>query len=55
MLRECLDLREKYVFRETHAPWTQSHEADARLSDIKSDPFQFVPVESTKVSWRYLF
>ncbi|KAD0955783.1 hypothetical protein E3N88_43510 [Mikania micrantha] len=53
MIRECLDLREKYVFRETNAPWTQSHVADySRLSDIKGDPFQFVPVESTKHHFR---
>ncbi|KAK1437776.1 hypothetical protein QVD17_03574 [Tagetes erecta] len=52
MIRECLDLREKYVFRETHVPWTQSHEADSRLSDIKRDPFQFVPVDPTKHHFR---
>ncbi|KAM0058832.1 putative AMP deaminase [Helianthus debilis subsp. tardiflorus] len=48
MIRECLDLREKYVFREKVLPWTQSHEAD----NVKSDPFQFVPVESTKHHFR---
>ncbi|KAI3714247.1 hypothetical protein L1987_72844 [Smallanthus sonchifolius] len=52
MIRECLDLREKYVFREKNVPWTESREADSRLSDIKSDPFQFVPVESTKHHFR---
>ncbi|KAK9052128.1 hypothetical protein SSX86_028756 [Deinandra increscens subsp. villosa] len=52
MIRECLDLREKYVFRETNAPWTQSQEVDSRLSHTKSDPFQFVPVESTKHHFR---
>ncbi|XP_076939343.1 putative AMP deaminase [Bidens hawaiensis] len=52
MIRECLDLREKYVFREKIVPWTQSHEAESRVSDIKTDPFQFKPVESTKHHFR---
>lgn len=50
MIRECLDLREKYVFRETNVPWSQTHAGETSLSDIKSDPFRFVPVEPTKVS-----
>lgn len=52
MIRECLDLREKYVFRETHVPWAQEHAGQTRLSDIKEDPFRFVPVESTKHHFR---
>lgn len=48
MIRECLDLREKYVFREKNIPWTQEHVENSSLSDIKKDPFRFVPVESTK-------
>ncbi|KAI7743359.1 hypothetical protein M8C21_006656 [Ambrosia artemisiifolia] len=52
MIRECLDLREKYVFREKVLPWTLTHEADSRSSNVKSDPFQFVPVESTKHHFR---
>ncbi|XP_071705271.1 AMP deaminase-like [Rutidosis leptorrhynchoides] len=52
MIRECLDLREKYVFRETHVPWAQDNAGESCLSDIKSDPFRFVPVESTKHHFR---
>ncbi|XP_024994094.1 probable AMP deaminase isoform X1 [Cynara cardunculus var. scolymus] len=52
MIRECLDLREKYVFREKNVPWTQTHAGDSCLSDIRRDPFRFVPVESTKHHFR---
>lgn len=51
MIRECLDLREKYVFREENVPWTQSV-GDSCVSDLKSDPFRFIPVESTKHHFR---
>ena len=53
MLRECLDLREKYVFRENHNPWTQPNAGDSALSEFKNDPFRFIPVETTKVSWLF--
>ncbi|KAL4569576.1 hypothetical protein LXL04_025217 [Taraxacum kok-saghyz] len=48
MIRECLDLRDKYVFREKNIPWNQTNTEESSLSDIKKDPFRFVPVESTK-------
>lgn len=44
MIRECLDLREKYVFRETTAPWMKESGQDSKMKD---DPFVFVPVEAT--------
>nr|XP_043607645.1 probable AMP deaminase isoform X2 [Erigeron canadensis] len=52
MLRECLDLREKYVFREKNVPWAQEHAGESQLSVNKSDPFRFVPVEATKHHFR---
>lgn len=48
MIRECLDLREKYVFRETTAPWMKESGQDSKMKD---DPFVFVPVEATAVSF----
>lgn len=44
MIQECLDLREKYVFREKVAPWMKRSD---EVSNIKDDPFHFVPVEAT--------
>ncbi|PWA61408.1 AMP deaminase, Metal-dependent hydrolase [Artemisia annua] len=52
MIRECLDLREKYVFRENHNPWTQPNAGDSALSEFKNDPFRFIPVETTKHHFR---
>lgn len=48
MIQECLDLREKYVFRENVVPWMKRSD---QVSDIKEDPFHFVPVEATAVSF----
>ncbi|KAM7464557.1 hypothetical protein LguiA_032678 [Lonicera macranthoides] len=50
MIRECLDLREKYVFREKVAPWMKAPVGESSASDVKIDPFHFVPVEATAVS-----
>lgn len=50
MIRECLDLREKYVFRENVAPWMKAPVGESSASDVKIDPFHFVPVEATGVS-----
>lgn len=49
MIRECLDLREKYVFRENVDPWTKSTEKTG-LPEANNDPFNFVPVEASSVS-----
>lgn len=49
MIRECLDLRGKYVFREKVDPWRKSSEK-SDLADVNSDPFNFVPVEASSVS-----
>jgi AMP deaminase len=47
MIRECLDLREKYIFRENVAPWVKSHVEESNSSDVKVDPFHFAPIEKT--------
>lgn len=49
MIRECLDLREKYVFRENVDPWTKSMKRSG-LAEVNNDPFNFVPVEASSVS-----
>lgn len=51
MIRECLDLREKYVYREETAPWMKNTEGDLKIPHVNSDPFRFVPVEATSVSF----
>ncbi|KAL8106243.1 hypothetical protein AgCh_029869 [Apium graveolens] len=52
MIRECLDLREKYVYREETAPWMKSTEGDLNGPPVNSDPFHFVPVEATSHHFR---
>ncbi|XP_042049067.1 probable AMP deaminase isoform X3 [Salvia splendens] len=51
MIRECLDLRGKYVFRENVDPWAKSTEKTG-LPEVKSDPFNFVPVEASSHFFR---
>ncbi|XP_009590592.1 probable AMP deaminase [Nicotiana tomentosiformis] len=47
MIRECLDLRDKYVFREEIAPWMKENMSDSKASDKKHDPFSFAQFEAT--------
>lgn len=54
MICECLDLREKYVFRENVAPWTKSV-GESSKSNVADDPFRFVPVEASSVSCPFSF
>ncbi|XP_011086412.1 AMP deaminase [Sesamum indicum] len=46
MIHECLELREKYVFRENVAPWSTSTKKSG-LAEMKNDPFHFVPIEAS--------
>lgn len=50
MIRECLDLRKNYVYRELVAPWKKETEVKSSASNKNSDPFHFEPVEATAVS-----
>ncbi|XP_059648905.1 probable AMP deaminase [Cornus florida] len=52
MLRECLDLRESYLYREKVAPWMNATIGESCESETKSDPFHFVPVEATAHTFR---
>ncbi|KAL0385684.1 UNVERIFIED_CONTAM: AMP deaminase [Sesamum radiatum] len=51
MIHECLELREKYVFRENVAPWTTSMKTPG-LAEMKNDPFHFVPIEASSHFFR---
>ncbi|GAB2220545.1 hypothetical protein Drorol1_Dr00008205 [Drosera rotundifolia] len=46
MLHECLELREKYLYREQVAPWKKSSEADA-ASMMSDDPYDVWHVDKT--------
>ncbi|XP_065620435.1 AMP deaminase-like [Quercus suber] len=46
MIRECLDLRKNYVYREV-VPWKKETEGKSSASNMNSDPFHFEPVEAT--------
>ncbi|KAL3654184.1 hypothetical protein CASFOL_003865 [Castilleja foliolosa] len=48
MIHECLELRERYVFRENVAPWTLV----SGSAEVKKDPFNFVPVEASSHFFR---
>ncbi|KAL2904317.1 AMP deaminase [Bienertia sinuspersici] len=50
MLRECLELREAYVYKELVAPWNKK--VDATASGKIENPFQFSPVEKTAHDFR---
>ncbi|ONI30669.1 hypothetical protein PRUPE_1G265900 [Prunus persica] len=51
MIRECLDLRKRYLYREEVAPWTVAR-TDSIASEKKSDPFHFEPVEASTHCFR---
>ncbi|XP_073035512.1 AMP deaminase-like isoform X2 [Primulina eburnea] len=46
LICECLELREKYVFRETLAPWAKNVKKSVS-SKVKEKPYHFTPVEAT--------
>uniref|UniRef100_A0A2P2LRK0 AMP deaminase n=1 Tax=Rhizophora mucronata TaxID=61149 RepID=A0A2P2LRK0_RHIMU len=52
MLRECLDLRNRYVFREAVAPWMKESAAENGTSVVKTDPFYFEAVPATTHCFR---
>ncbi|XP_021833065.1 AMP deaminase-like isoform X3 [Prunus avium] len=51
MIRECLDLRKRYLYKEEVAPWTVAR-TDSIASEKKSDPFHFEPVEASTHCFR---
>ena len=55
MIQGCLELRDKYVYREEIAPWTKEPCAEPSTPKVRSDPFRFEPVEKTAVSFFFCF
>lgn len=49
MIRECLDLRKAYVYKEI-APWRKEAIPESYSSKTSTDPFHFDPVEASSVS-----
>ncbi|XP_043724850.1 probable AMP deaminase isoform X2 [Telopea speciosissima] len=47
MIRECLALRERYVFREHVVPWMDGTVIQSHSQELRTDPFYFEPVEPT--------
>ncbi|XVF84817.1 hypothetical protein PTKIN_Ptkin17bG0069900 [Pterospermum kingtungense] len=52
MVRECLELRDNYVYREEIAPWTKEPVTDPSTPKARTDPFHFEPVEKTAHHFR---
>ncbi|XWS22508.1 hypothetical protein CRYUN_Cryun29cG0042000 [Craigia yunnanensis] len=52
MVWECLELRDKYVYREEIAPWTKEPVTEPSTPKARSDPFHFEPVEKTAHHFR---
>jgi hypothetical protein len=54
MIRECLDLRKSYVYREIVEPWMVEAVGESSASEMNCDPFHFEPAEATAVSYSLL-
>lgn len=52
MIRGCLDLRERYVYRENVAPWMKATGEESSASGANGDPLCFVPVEASAHHFR---
>lgn len=52
MVRECLELRDNYVYREEIAPWTKEPVMEPSTPKASCDPFHFEPVEKTAHHFR---
>ncbi|KAJ4840242.1 hypothetical protein Tsubulata_033901 [Turnera subulata] len=52
MIAECLELRDRYVYREQVAPWKKETVADSSSSGVKPDPFHFEAVPASAHSFR---
>lgn len=54
MLRECLDLRKKYVYREEVTPSKKVAMGNSTTSEETTDPFHFETVEASAVSHSFV-
>ncbi|KAE8663601.1 putative AMP deaminase [Hibiscus syriacus] len=52
MVRECLELRDNYVYREAIAPWTKEPVTEPGTPKAKCDSFHFEPVEKSAHHFR---
>ncbi|XP_021292923.1 probable AMP deaminase [Herrania umbratica] len=52
MTRECLELRDNYVYREGIAPWKKEPVTEPSTPKARSHPFHFEPVEKTAHRFR---
>ncbi|XP_030480378.2 AMP deaminase [Cannabis sativa] len=50
MLRECLELRQRYLYRESVSPWMKA--AVSNTSNPKKDPFHFESVDASAHSFK---
>lgn len=55
MVRESLELRDNYVYREEIAPWTKEPVMEPGTPKASGDPFHFEPVEKSAVRFFFLF
>ncbi|KAG9455742.1 hypothetical protein H6P81_000250 [Aristolochia fimbriata] len=52
MIRECLTLRERYVYKEHTVPWLKEAGTTSNISYSDHNPFQFKPVQASGHSFR---
>ncbi|KAJ8773718.1 hypothetical protein K2173_006368 [Erythroxylum novogranatense] len=52
LLRECLELRNSYIYRETVTPWTKVDSTKFGASRVSTDPLKFEPVPATSHHFR---
>lgn len=55
ILKECLELRESYLFREEIAPWEREVISDPSTPKPNPNPFAYTPVGKSDVSSQFWF
>jgi hypothetical protein len=50
MLQQCLEMRKRYVFRESVAPWEKEVISDTRAPQPNPEPFFYAPEGKSCVS-----
>lgn len=51
VLKECLELRKRYVFREVVAPWVKEVISDPSTPKPNLEPFSYTPEGKSDVSF----
>ncbi|POO00043.1 AMP deaminase [Trema orientale] len=52
MIRDCLELRQRYLYREKVSPWMNVAVENFSASEVKKDSFHFEPVDASAHSFR---